>query len=56
MTLEELIISFDRPGYTPKKLADAILGWHKKELIKELEAVAEDYRILRKRIAELKED
>ena len=33
MTLEELIISFDRPGYTPKKLADAILSWFKDEIL-----------------------
>jgi hypothetical protein len=39
MTLEELIISFDRPGYTPKKLSEAILSWVKEQLPKEKELV-----------------
>jgi hypothetical protein len=42
MTLEELIISFDRPGYTPKKLADAILSWFKEQLPKEKEETIKD--------------
>ena len=55
MTLNEITRKIYMGSLNSTEGAKAILEWHKKEMIRELEAVAEDYRILRKRIAELKE-